>query len=86
MKTKTTTVRGLAVDVVVRETTQSDALGHLFYVAEILIRQRRTGAQHLVRRTRIPGAGQELAQAVLQRGLRALDTIATVRKPERITA
>lgn len=73
MKTTNTVVRGLAIDVLVIETTQTDAMGILFYRAEILIRLRKTGAQHLVQRTRIPGSGQALARDVQKRGLRALE-------------
>jgi hypothetical protein len=76
MKKTTTVIRGLAIDVVVVETTQADRTGILFYHAEIFARERRTGMQHLVRRTRIPGSGKELAEAVQQHGVRALDTVA----------
>lgn len=75
MKTKTTVVRGLAFDVVVTETMHTDGVGHLFYIAAIFLRERKTGAQRLVRRTRIPGSGQSLARDVQRLGLRALDTL-----------
>lgn len=77
MKTMTTVIRGLAIDVVVVETTQADAMGILFYRAEIFARNRGTGMQHLVRRTRIPGTGKELVKAVQQHGVRALDGLTT---------
>jgi hypothetical protein len=73
MKTKTTVVRGLAIDVIVVETIHTDAVSTLFYVATIFVRERRTGTEKLVRRTRIPGSGQELARAVQRMGVRALD-------------
>jgi hypothetical protein len=76
MKKMTTVIRGLAIDIVVVETTHVDTTGILFYRAEIFTRNRRTGTQNLVRRTRIPGSGKELAKAVQQRGVRALDTFA----------
>jgi hypothetical protein len=78
MKTTTTTIRGLAIDVLVIETTHADARGTLFYRAEIVIRERKTGAQRLVRRSRIPGAGQELARDVQRRGIRALEAFRPV--------
>lgn len=78
METKKTLVPGLAIDVIVVETMHSDKLGHLFYVAVIYVRHRRTGAQYLVQRTRIPGTGQALARDVQRRGLRALGTFLTV--------
>ncbi|MBP2563689.1 hypothetical protein J2766_000248 [Agrobacterium tumefaciens] len=77
MKTMTTVIRGLALDVVVVETTQTDAVGIAFYYAEILVRERGTGIQRLVRRTRIPGTGKELVKAVQRHGVRALDGLAT---------
>lgn len=75
MKTTTTVVRGLAIDVLIIETVHADAVGTLFYRAEILIREQKSGAQHFVRRTRIPGTAKELAQAVQKRGLRALEAL-----------
>ncbi len=77
MKTMTTVIRGLAIDIVVIETTQADAVGILFYRAEIHLRERGTGTQRLIRRTRIPGTGKELVKAVQQHGVRALDGLAT---------
>jgi len=74
MKTTTTIIRGLAIDVLVIETVHADAIGTLFYRAEILVRHRKTGAQHLVQRTRIPNSGQALARDVQKRGIRALET------------
>lgn len=74
MKTTTTVVRGLALDVLVIETVHADAVGTLFYRAEVMIRERKTGTQHLVRRSRIPGAGQALARDVQKLGLRVLET------------
>lgn len=77
MKTKTTVISGLAMNVIVVETMHADAGGILFYVAEIHVRERKTGTEKLVRRTRIPGSGQELARAVQRMGIRALDHLST---------
>ncbi|MQW06356.1 hypothetical protein GHK45_22295 [Sinorhizobium meliloti] len=77
MQTKTTVVRGLAIDVIVVETTHADAIGAvLWYVATISIRERKTGVQKLIRRTRVPGSGQALARDVQRLGVRALDHLA----------
>lgn len=76
METKKTLIRGLAIDVLVVETMQTDASGMLFYVAEIHVREKRTGIEKLVRRTRVPGSGQELARDVQRLGVRALDHLA----------
>lgn len=74
METKKTLIRGLAIDVIVVETMHSDSRGHLFYVAMIYVRHRKTGAQRLVQRTRIPGTAQALARDVQKRGIRVLET------------
>jgi len=76
MKTKTTVVRGLSFDVIVVETIHTDAVSTLFYLATIFVRERKTGTEKLVRRTRIPGSGRELARAVQRSGVRALDHLA----------
>lgn len=73
METKKTLIRGLAIDVIVVETMHTDAIGTLFYIAMIYVRVRKSGAQHLVQRTRIPNSGQALARDVQKRGLRALE-------------
>ncbi|MGH6763751.1 MAG: hypothetical protein ACRECW_19430 [Phyllobacterium sp.] len=74
METKTTTIKGLAIDVVVVETMHTDVTGAvLWYVATISIRERKSGIQKLIRRTRVPGSGQALARDVQRLGVRALD-------------
>lgn len=76
METKTTTIRGLAIDVVVVETTHTDITGAaLWYFATISIRERKTGVEKLVRRTRVPGSGKALARDVQRLGLRVLDRL-----------
>lgn len=75
MQSRTTVVRGLAFDVEVSELVQTDADGAvLFYHASIYVAYRRGGVRRLVRRTRIPGAGAEIALVVMRRGVRALET------------
>jgi hypothetical protein len=76
METKTTTIRGLLIDVLVVETTQTDAHGTLFYVANIVVKHRKNGAEKHVGKTRIVGSGQALARAVKRDGLRALQGFA----------
>jgi hypothetical protein len=78
METKKTLIRGLAIDVLVVETMHSDSIGTLFYRAEIHVRGKKTGAEKLVKRTRIPGTANELAKAVQQHGLRALEVFSTL--------
>lgn len=76
METTTTTIRGIAFDVLVTETTHRDARGVLFYLAVIAIRSRKTGVEREVRRSRLPGAGKELARDVQRMGVRVLDRLA----------
>lgn len=76
MKTKKTMIKGLAIDVLVVEVAQTDARGMLFYRAEIFVRERRTGIERLVRRTRLPGSAAELARTVQEQGVRALEGLA----------
>ncbi|WP_165433372.1 hypothetical protein [Rhizobium ruizarguesonis] len=47
METKTTTIRGLAFDVVVIETSHQDERGVLFYLAVVVIRERKTGIERV---------------------------------------
>lgn len=75
METTTTRIRGIAFDVLVTETTHRDARGVLFYLAVIIVRNRKTGAEQVARRSRIPGAGKALARAVQQHGVRVLDKL-----------
>lgn len=76
METTTTTIRGLAFDVLVTETTQRDGNGVLFYLATVVIRSRKTGVERIARRSRIPGAARTLARDVQRMGVRALDELA----------
>ncbi|WP_414899849.1 hypothetical protein [Rhizobium cremeum] len=78
METKTTLIRGLAMDVIVVEAMHANAVETLFYLAMIYVRHRKTGAQRLVQRTRIAGTGQALARDVQNRGLRALEPFGAV--------
>lgn len=75
METHTTLVKGLAFDIIIIETVQQDASGHLFYKAEIRLKNRRGGAQRLLRKTRIPGAASDLRAAVQRQGIRALEAL-----------
>lgn len=76
METTTTTIRGLAVDVIITETTHRDERGIFFYLATITVRSRKTGIEKIARRSRIPGAGATLARDVQRMGVRALANLA----------
>lgn len=75
METTTTTIRGLAFDVLVTETTHKDARGVFFYLAIITIRSRATGVERIARRSRLPGTGAALVRDVQRLGVRALDVL-----------
>jgi len=73
MKTKTTTFKGLTFDIVVEEAQQADQDGgRLWYLAAVYVRDR-SGAKTLVRKSRLPGAAEELAAMVRRDGLRVFD-------------
>lgn len=76
METTTTTIRGLAADVIIAETTHRDEHGILFYLAVITVRSHKTGIERVARRSRIPGAGKALVRDVQRMGVRALDGLA----------
>ena len=76
METTTTTIRGLAFDAILTETTHKDAHGVLFYLAVVTLRSRKTGVERVARRSRIPGAGKALARDVQRMGVRVLDKLA----------
>jgi len=75
METKTTVFRGLTFDILVEEAQSVDAQGaHLWYLAAVYLRDR-SGVRHLVRKSRLPGAADELAALVRRDGLRVFDRI-----------
>lgn len=75
MKTKTTTFKGLTFDILVEEAQQRDPQGgHLWYLAAVYVRDR-SGAKTLVRKSRLPGAADELAALVRRDGLRVFDRL-----------
>lgn len=75
MKSKTTVFRGLTFDILVEEVQSLDPQGALlWYLAAIYLRDR-SGVRHLVRKSRLPGAADELAALVRRDGLRVFDRI-----------
>lgn len=79
MKTKTTTFKGLTFDLLVEEAQQIDPQGgHLWYLAAIYVRDR-SGAKQLIRKSRLPGAAEELAALVRRDGIRVFDNFKTTR-------
>ena len=75
MKNKTTVFRGLTFDILVEEAQSVDGQGViLWYLAAVYLRDR-SGVRHLVRKSRLPGAADELAALVRRDGLRVFDRI-----------
>ena len=71
MKTTKTLIRGLAIDVLVVETMQTDAAGMLFYIAEIHVRSGRLAPRNLsgglvspVRDRSLPAPSSSLVSAL----------------------
>lgn len=82
METKTTVFKGLTFDVLVEEAQQADAQGdHLWYLAAVYVRDR-SGQRHLVRKSRLPGAAQELAALVHRDGIRVFDQLKGATRPD----
>lgn len=75
METTTTTIRSLAVDVIITETAHWDGNVILFYLATITIRSHRTGVERIARRSRIPGTAKTIVRDVQRLGVRALDRL-----------
>nr|WP_316654113.1 hypothetical protein [uncultured Gellertiella sp.] len=74
MEIKTITFRGLTFDILVEEAKSHDAQGgRLWYLAAIYVRERGKQEAQLVRKTRLPGAADELAASIRKDGLRVFD-------------
>lgn len=74
MRQTTTKFQGLTVNVEVVEVSQIDQKGDIIcYVAAIYIQERGSAEKMLVRKSRLPGAAQELKREIQRDGLRAFD-------------
>lgn len=72
MQVKSTTIPGLTFSVVVEEVNHQDALGGLIcYVASLYRLDPKTQARHLVRRSRIPGAADDMRREFQRGGIKA---------------
>ncbi len=72
MDIKRTTIPGLTFSVVVEEVNHRDALGGLIcYVALLYKLDPKTKARHLVRRSRIPGAADDMRREFQRDGIQA---------------
>lgn len=72
MEVKRTTIPGLTFSVMVEEVNHRDALGGLIcYLALLYKVDPKTSARHLVRRSRIPGAADDMKREFQQGGITA---------------
>lgn len=72
MEIKRTTIPGLTFSIIVEEVNQRDPVGGLIcYVALVYKVDPKTSTRHLLRRSRIPGAADQLRREFQRDGLRA---------------
>ncbi|MDR6101006.1 hypothetical protein QE369_001184 [Agrobacterium larrymoorei] len=76
MRQRVTRIRGLTVNIIIEEVHHDDATGGLIcYIASIFIQPHGSTEKRLVRRSRLPGAAEELRKEIQKDGLRAFDRI-----------
>ncbi len=72
MRQTITRIRGLTVNVIIEEVHHQHATGGLIcYIASIFIQPHGSTEKRLVRRSRLPGAAEELRKEIQRDGLRA---------------
>ncbi|MGX5722826.1 hypothetical protein [Shinella zoogloeoides] len=73
MAIKTTTIKGLAFDLLIEEVNERTKAGGLIcYLASIYRVEKGTGAKQLIRRSRLVGAADEMRREYERDGIRAL--------------
>lgn len=78
MRHEITKIRGLTVNVIIEEVHHQHEKGGLIcYFASIYIQRHGSTEKRLVRRSRLPGAAEELRKEVQKDGLRAFDRLMT---------
>lgn len=78
MRQTTTRIRGLTVNIIIEEVHHEHATGGLIcYFASIYIQPHGSEERRLVRRSRVPGAAEELRKEIQKDGLRAFDRLMT---------
>lgn len=77
MKQTITRIKGLTVNIEVVEVCQTDANGGvLWYHAAIWIQAHGSAEKTLIRKSRLPGAAQELKREIQRNGIQAFNRIA----------
>ncbi len=71
---RTTKIRGLTVNIIIEEVHHEHVKGGLIcYIPSIYVQPHGSAEKRLVRRSRLPGAAQELKREIQKDGLRAFD-------------
>lgn len=79
MAIRTTVFKGLTHNILVEEFHDRDAVGRLnAYLASIYVEDKITSRRHLVRRSRLPGAAENLRQEVERDGIRVFRRLASI--------
>ncbi|MEW9616565.1 hypothetical protein AB3G45_22410 [Shinella sp. S4-D37] len=77
MVIKRTTIKGLAFDLLIEEVNERTSAGGLIcYMASVYRVEKGTGAKQLIRRSRLPGAADEMRRQYERDGLQALRRLA----------
>ncbi|PDS61265.1 hypothetical protein CO653_34145 [Rhizobium anhuiense] len=82
MQIKTRIFKGLTFNILVEEAQATDTNGgRLWYLAAIYVQERGSQDRTLIRRTRLPGAAEELAAAIRRDGIRVFDGFRPTQTP-----
>lgn len=76
MRQTVTKIKGITVNIEVLEVHQQDAAGcTIWYHAAIYIQRHGSAEKTLVRKSRLPGAAENLRQEIQKKGIQAFDRI-----------
>lgn len=76
MRQTITKIRGFTVNVIIKKVHHQHTIGGLIcYFASIYIQPHGSEERRLVRRSRLPGAAEELRKEIQKGGLRAFDRL-----------
>ena len=76
MRQTVTKIKGITVNIEVLEVHQQDAAGcTIWYHAAIYVQRHGSAEKRLVRKSRLPGAAENLQKEIKMQGLRAFDAI-----------
>ncbi|WVT72163.1 hypothetical protein QM996_11525 [Sinorhizobium chiapasense] len=76
MRQTITKIRGLTVNIIIEEVRHEHEKGGLIcYLASIYVQRHGSAEKMLVRKSRLPGAAQELKREIQRDGLRAFNRL-----------